>query len=92
MEKNYYPSSYDYKSLYRNIYLYRGFEGGAVYLAEGSDCWVIITNEGTLIGLLSEEDQIGLAERAVCIYSFATQAERDEFAAIRFSPPQDRFR
>ena len=84
MEKNYYPATFDYRSVYRNIHLFRRFEGGSVYTAEGSNCWVVITSEGTMIDMLSDEDRKDLEERAICVYTFPTRSERDEFAASRY--------
>lgn len=89
MGENYYPVNFDYRSVYRNIHLFRGFEGGSVYTAEGSNCWVVITNEGTMIDMLSDEDRKYFEKRAICIYTFSTQAERDEFVSARYSAHDD---
>lgn len=70
MRETYHPAGYDYRSLYSDLTMYRGFEGGAVYVARGLDEWVVITDEGTLIDMLSEEDQAGMWECAIHIRSF----------------------
>ena len=90
MEESYHPAGYDYRSRYSDLSMYRGFEGGSVYLAKGADDWVIITNESTMLDFLSEEDREGLAESAVHIYSFTSQSKRDEFVAARFSGHPDK--
>ena len=59
MRETFHSASYDYSSLYSDISKYRGVEGGAVYLARGAGEWVVITDQATLIDMLSEEDQIG---------------------------------
>lgn len=85
MQESFHPAGYNYASRYRNLYCYRRFEGGAVYLGQGVNDWVVITDEGTMLDLLSEEDAVGLAERAVHICSFSTATERNQFVATRFS-------
>ena len=85
MEESYHPAGYDYRSRYSDLSMYRGFEGGSVYVARGENDWVIITSESTILEFLSDVDRADLAEKAVHIYSFTSQSERDEFVAAVFS-------
>lgn len=91
MRKSYHPAGYDFRSRYSDVSLYRGFEGGSVYVARGIGEWVVITDNGTLIGMLSEEDQAGEWQGAIHIYSFVTEIERDEFASLRYGPKQTNY-
>ena len=54
---------------------HRGFEGGAVYVAERNGKSYVIEDESTLAGLLSEEDLEGL--ELVRIYEFNSEQDRD---------------
>ena len=91
MRESYHPADYDFRSIYYDLSMYRGFEGGAVYVARGAGEWVVITDEGTLIDLLSEEDQAGEWEHAIHIYSFATEGERNTFALSRYGPKRSNY-
>lgn len=59
---------------------YRGFEGGAVYLAERKNKFYVITDERTLMGLLPDEDLGTLVK----VQEFDSREARDEFALTRY--------
>lgn len=84
MRESFRPAGYDFRSLYRDVSLCAECEGGSVYLGRGTDDWVVITDQGTLIDLLSEEDQAGEWERAIHVYSFPTEMQRNEFVRSHF--------
>lgn len=42
-----------------------------------------------MIDMLSDEDRKYFEKRAICIYTFSTQAERDEFVSARYSAHDD---
>jgi hypothetical protein len=56
--------------------LLRGFEGGAVYTAERGGRFYVIQDEGSMAGLLSEEDLEGV--ELVKVMEFGTEEERGE--------------
>lgn len=76
-------SSLDYAALYPALQVHRGMEGGTEYVAVGPDYWVFITDESTAVGMLDEEDQADLAAASICVRSFESKAEFDEFMAAR---------
>jgi hypothetical protein len=57
-------------------------EGGVVYAAEGPDAWCLITDEGSMAGMLDKEDA-DLAEKLVAVYRFTDDASRSRYAAQR---------
>lgn len=59
----------------------KGFEGGAVYAADKSGKCYLILDEGTMAGLLSEEDRAGI--EFVKTLEFDTPAERDAYIVKR---------
>jgi len=56
-------------------------EGGCVYLDERDQRFYVITDESTILGMLSEEDAAGLSP--VSIREFRTEAERGAYLAER---------
>ena len=57
--------------------LLRGFEGGAVYLAEENGDYLVITDESSMWGLLDEEDLKGLSPCTV--RRFDSEADREVY-------------
>jgi hypothetical protein len=57
-------------------------EGGVVYEADGPDAWYLITDEGSMAGMLDEEDA-DLLEQLVAVYRFTDEASRARSAAQR---------
>jgi hypothetical protein len=66
---------------YPNKRLRKGFEGGAVYLAEDTGEWLIITEEYAMLDMLDEEDRKGLSP--VTVRRFPSPEERDQYLASR---------
>jgi hypothetical protein len=62
-------------------------EGGVVYEAEGPDAWYLITDEGSMAGMLDEEDS-DLLDKLVAVYRFADDASRSRYAAQRRWNPE----
>ena len=62
--------------------LVRGFEGGAVYSAEGMAEFVLITDESTMSEFLDEEDMY-LAQQGETVRVFVNADDRAEYAASR---------
>ena len=60
--------------------LLKGFEGGAVYLAEDGEKFYLILDESTMASILDEED---LPDELVKTIEFATVEERDEYIISR---------
>ena len=60
--------------------LLKGFEGGAVYLAEDGEKFYLILDEGTMASILDEED---LPDELVKTIEFDTVKERDEYIKSR---------
>lgn len=88
MQDSLHPVGYNYRSIYSDITMYRGFEGGAVYVARGAGVWVVITDESTLVDMLSDEDRAALSGDAIHICSFATETERNQFALSKYGQPR----
>ena len=88
MRETHHPASYDYRSLYSDLSIYREFEGGTVYVARGVGEWLVITDQSTLIDMLSEEDQIGERQSAIRILSFTSKDERDHYVSSRWHQKQ----
>ena len=60
---------------------YRDFEGGAVYLAEETGDYLVITDESSMWGLLDEEDLKGLSPCTV--RRFDSEADREAYLKKR---------
>lgn len=74
-------SSLDYAALYPTLRLHRAMEGGAEYVAVGADYWVFITDESTAVWMLDEEDRGDLAKASICVRSFESREELEQFTA-----------
>jgi hypothetical protein len=59
----------------------RRFEGGTLYAAERNGKFLLITDETSMIHILSEEDCAGL--ELVKTHSFDTEAERQAYLEYR---------
>ena len=60
--------------------LLKGFEGGAVYLAEDGEKFYLILDESTMASILDEED---LPDELVKTIEFDTVEERDKYIKSR---------
>jgi hypothetical protein len=58
-------------------------EGGVVYSGGGPGRWALVTDEGTLAGLLDEDEDRDLRAGLVGVYRFRSRRARDNYAAAR---------
>jgi hypothetical protein len=77
------PSGYDYRSKFQDIQMIRGFEGGSVYTANDAGRPVLISDEGTLLDILAEDDS-ELTDRAIAVRRFASEEERERYIHERW--------
>lgn len=64
-----------------NKTLLKGFEGGAVYTAERDDKFYVVTDEGTMLDFLNEEDREGF--EPVNVREFETAEARAAYIKQR---------
>jgi hypothetical protein len=62
-------------------------EGGVVYEAEAPDAWCLISDEGSMAGMLDEEDD-DLLDQLVAVYRFTDEASRARYALQRGWKPR----
>lgn len=67
--------------------LYRRMEGGAVYTADRDNKFYVIVNQVALVGLLSDDEAVGIAPLAVHV--FLSDEDRRDFLLERFSRDRD---
>lgn len=71
------PAGYRWKERFPHAHRVAGFEGGAVYEAEGEGAFWLISDEGTLADLLNPEEDAGLIARLVKLERFAHESDRE---------------
>lgn len=64
--------------------LYRGFEGGAVYIAEEKGEFLVIVDESTLADIISAEEMADL--ELIKVIKFKTELDRRDYLIERFGP------
>lgn len=72
MKKSFFPFNFNYKEIYSEIRIIKGFEGGAIYTATKDSKYYLIVDEGTLADFLNDDDG-DLLNQLVKIIEFETE-------------------
>jgi hypothetical protein len=84
MQIEHYPATFDFRVRFPDARMAIGLEGGAFYAASDGPDAILIGDEGTMLGLLSEEDASDLENMAISVRRFPDAAALDTYLHERF--------